>query len=121
MSTLATDLVTALASTAGVTTEVGARYFNIRAPQTTLSPYVVFSMPTSTPINHLRGHAGEEIFTVRFDIYGKNYGQLEAIRSALIGMMWNAFHSVPGFAARLFEDDTALFHLVQDFSTWHST
>lgn len=120
MATLSEKVVTALLTTSGVTSEVMQRVYRMRAPQDVRQPYIIVWMPTHVRLGHLRGMTDLENPLIRFDFFGLNFMQLEALRETVIDMMSDTFGATYRFGTELFEDDTRMYHLVADFSVWHT-
>lgn len=118
-------IIALLAATSNVTSVIGGqpsmRAFAMRAPQGTRIPYLLITMPAHNIGSHLRGVTKLENPTIRFDMYGTNILELEALRDALIEMMNAAtqLQAVYSFGTELYEDDTRYYHFVADFSVWN--
>lgn len=121
MATLSDKLITMLADVR-ITNVVGNRSYRMRAPQGTRDPYIILWMPTHERVGHLRGVTNLEHPVVRFDLFGGDFRQLDALRDTIIEMMTDpsGFGAIYRFGTELYEDDTRLYHLMADFSVWHT-
>lgn len=120
MPTLSEKVITAMLGSVGVTGAVAQRVYRMRAPQDVKQPYIVVWMPTHVRHSHLRGMTELENPVVRFDFFGLNFMQLDELRETVIDLMSQTFGAVYRFGAELYEDDTRLYHLMADFSVWHT-
>jgi hypothetical protein len=115
------EVITLIDGTAPVVAVLGNRYYSLRAPQNTLTPYCIISMPTHSIVGHLKGVTKLEKAQIRFDLYGPSYPQLTALKESIVGMMdqASAFSASYWFGSEMYEDDTRFYHLTFDFSVWH--
>lgn len=120
MPTLSEKVITALHGNAAVVAAVGTRCFRMRAPQDVKPPYIIVWMPTHQRIDHLRGVTNLENPVIRFDMFGTNFMQLDALRDSIIELMAQTFGATYRFGTELYEDDTRMFHLMADFSVWNT-
>lgn len=119
MATISEKVVTALLMSTSVTDAVAQRVYRMRAPQDVKQPYIIVWMPTHIRLGHLRGMTNLENPVVRFDFFGLNFMQLDALRETVIDLMSQTFEATYRFGTELYEDDTRLYHLMADFSLWH--
>jgi hypothetical protein len=114
-------VITLIDGTAPVVAVLGNRYYSLRAPQGTTTPYCIISMPTHNIVGDLKGVTKLEKAQIRFDLYGPSYPQLTALKESIVDMMneATAFSSVYSFGSEMYEDDTRLYHMTFDFSVWN--
>ena len=122
MSTLSEKIMVLLGDPS-VTSIVGTRSYRMRAPQSQTiikDPYIIVWFPTHEQVGHLRGVTNLEHPVVRFDMFGSVFPPIDTLRATIINLMCSQMGAVYRFGTELYEDDTRLYHLMADFSVWHT-
>lgn len=110
------------ASPSAVSALVGSRVYYVKAPQDAVRPYVVYTLISGVPANHLEGTPGMENYRVQIDAYTDEASGAGAARALLKAcrdeLEWgNRAHCVSENFID-FEPDTRLFRASADFSLW---
>jgi hypothetical protein len=111
-----------LVADTAVSAIIGEKLWALKAKKGTSPPYATFTVAAYTREGHLRGTTKLENARIRFDLYGGNYPELDDLADAIAASLNNTsgFTAQLVFGFEMYEDDTQLYHLVRDFSVWHT-
>lgn len=112
-------LKAASAVTAIVGSGANCRISPLIKAQGVTPPAITLQRVTTTPQNHLRGHAGLDANRIQADHYAETYAQARALAAASRSAMQAAGHlcisEVDNYDP---EVDPGLYRITQDFEVW---
>ena len=117
--TLLSSIFAVLNGDAGLTAIVGDRIYPVKADQTASFPYVVFLKVSGTIGIHMKGASNDREARIQFDIYSKNYTNVEDIRKRLVALIHGqtgTFGSTELWVGQLLSDEDSFTHQADTFS-----
>ncbi len=103
---------------------VGGRIYPLFAPEKATAPFIVYTRVAATENLTLDANGGTGNLTnTRFqvDCYAETYGAAQDLAAAVVAELkgWNTTCTV-NLQADLFEEETRLYRVMNDISTWHT-
>ena len=109
---------------AAISDLVAGRVYPLFAPEQAARPFIVYSRVAATEQATLDANGGTgNLFNTRLqvDAYADTYTEVQALADAIVARIkaWNVTCTV-NVQVDLFEEDTRLYRVMTDLSTWHN-
>jgi len=119
-------LYTRLSTYAGLIALVSTRIYPVKAPASTLKPFIVYYKISDVRNTSHSGFSNLSMTRFQISVYSETYIAAKNIRSQVIACMENWIDRptiqavLPAGENDIYEDDTKIFHLPLDFIIWHN-
>lgn len=99
---------------------VGGRVYPMIAPDSPVTPYILYQNIANTPEVCLAGNIPISNTRMQIDAYDKTYAGVKTLKADIDAAMLAAtFKNVPLMQRDLFENEVKLYRIQQDYSIWH--
>ncbi len=103
---------------------VAGRVYPLFAPEQAASPFIVYTRLSATENNTLAANGGTGNLTntrLQVDVYAETYTAAQDMAAQVVMRLkgWNVT-CVVNVQMDLFEEDTRLYRVMTDISTWHT-
>jgi hypothetical protein len=99
---------------------VSMRVYPLVAPDSPVTPYIVYQNIANSPENTLADGVPINNTRMQIDVYDKTYAGVKALAASVVAAMAGAsFTNVPGINQDLYEADVRLYRVLMENSIWY--